>query len=138
MASGSLAWSNFFLGDMAEARRWVIRSVLEYHALGDIGSSTITLPTCALVALEAGRAEDACLIQGAFEGLSQQYGVNPPIGMQILLASWDLNARLTAAMGAEDAAEAIGRGRRLSHDDAIALVARMGEDADGSEAMTTG
>jgi predicted ATPase/class 3 adenylate cyclase len=138
MAAGSLAWSNFFLGDMPEARRWVIRSVLEYHALGDVGSSTITLPTCALVALEAGRAEDACLIQGAFEGLSQQYGVSPPMGMQILLANWDLSARLTAAMGAEDAAEAIDRGRRLSHDEAIALVARMGEDVDGSEEVATG
>jgi predicted ATPase/class 3 adenylate cyclase len=138
MASGSLAWSNFFLGDMPEARRWVIRSILEYHALGDIASSTITLPTCALVVLEAGRAEEACLIQGAFEGLSQQYGVNPPIGMQLLLASWDLNGRLTAAMGAEDAAEAIGRGRRMSRDEAIALVARMGEDVDGSNPMATG
>jgi hypothetical protein len=58
----------------------------EYLALRDVGSATIALPAAAIVALEADRPEDAAVLLGAFEGLSERFGVRPPARPEAFLS----------------------------------------------------
>jgi predicted ATPase/class 3 adenylate cyclase len=127
MVADSLAWANFTLGNIPKASRWAVRSLVEHHALRDTATTTISMPAGAILALEAGQPEDAAVLMGAFENLCDVHGVRPPIGLEHLIAGGNLAERLSAALDAQHIAEAMDRGRRLTLDEAVAIVVRIGE-----------
>ncbi len=87
MATGSIAWARFAMGDMVGASHRFVQSLVEYHALGDVATTAISLQIGAIVALEAGRSEDGAVLVGAVGSLSERYGVKPPAGLAWLIKS---------------------------------------------------
>ena len=119
---GSLAWCYFALGDPRQATRWAVQSLVEYHAMRDATTTTITLAPAARVALEGGMVEEAAMLLGAFDQLCELYGVRPPSGVMHLIAGGGVDKRIEAALDPDVLAQARDRGRRLSLDEAVALV----------------
>jgi tetratricopeptide (TPR) repeat protein len=127
IAAGSLAWTAYMLGDVASAGKWTIRAMLATYALRDVASSTIGLPIGAVMALEAGRPRDAAIIMGAFEALTERYGVRPPLAVATLINSADPLERARADLEPEAFAEALESGRRMTLGETIDLITRTSE-----------
>jgi hypothetical protein len=122
MASASLGWVLFARGDVPEASRLFVQSLLATHTMRDIGTTTISLHVGILMASMAGRFEDGAVVAGAFEALCERYGVRPPAGLDRFLRVEDAFKSLAVALGAETYEAAYDRGRRLSLDEAVDLV----------------
>jgi hypothetical protein len=88
----------------------------------DVTTTTITLAPAARIALEAGMAEDAAVLVGAFQNLCELYGVRPPSAVVFLIAGGRVEERVKDVLSREDLAQAMDRGRRLGLDAAVALV----------------
>jgi hypothetical protein len=122
MALGSLSGCYFELGQPWVASQWAVRSLIECHAMRDVTTTTITLAPAARIALEAGMAEDAAVLVGAFQNLCELYGVRPPSAVVFLIAGGRVEERVKDVLSREDLAQAMDRGRRLGLDAAVALV----------------
>jgi predicted ATPase len=122
MAVGSLTWCYFALNEPLEAARSAAQTVAEYHALRDRTTATISLAPSARVALDGGMAEEAAVLLGAFENLCEVYGVRPPSGIMYLIAGGNIEHRIQEALDPDDFEAAKERGRRLTLDEAVALV----------------
>ena len=81
----SLAWVEIEGGDFPSATRWFVRAFQTSHALRDRTGTTIAIPLAALMAIEAGRPEDAARLMGASEHLCELFGVKAPVGLRELL-----------------------------------------------------
>lgn len=127
MAVGSLTWCYFAMNEPLEAAHWAKETILEYHALHDRTTTTISLAPSARVALDGGMAEDAAVLLGAFENLCEVYGVRPPSGILYLIAGANIDERTRDALGPEEFETARERGRRLTLDEAVDLVADVCE-----------
>ncbi len=127
MSMGSLAWIEFGNGDFAAARPWAIRSLVELYAVRDFASTTITLQEAVVLAVEAGRFEDAAILTGAFEGSCERIGVRPPIPLQRIIDTRQPSRRIAEAIDPETLAVLAERGRRMSLDEAVAYVLRMAD-----------
>ncbi len=128
MGVGSLAWCYFALEETREATMLGVQSLVEYHAMRDVSTTTITLAPAARVALDAGRIEDAAVLLGAFEGLCELYGVKPPPGMLHLIAGSGFEPQIRQGLGEDAYEQALERGRRLSLDNAVDLVVQICDD----------
>jgi hypothetical protein len=122
MATGSIAWARFAMGDMVGASHKFVESLVEYRALRDVGTTAISLDVAAIVALESGRPEDAAVLLGAMQNLSERYGVTPPAGLAWLIKSHGPEERVAELLAPEVLGSALERGRRLSLDEAVELV----------------
>jgi predicted ATPase/class 3 adenylate cyclase len=127
LCGGSLAWANFMLGDTASGARWGIHSMLSSYGMRDVAGSTIALPVAATVAIEYGHPEDAAFIVGAFEALCERYGVRPPLGLEELIRRLDPAVRLQTILDPAPLAAALERGRRMSLDEVMDIVVRIGD-----------
>jgi predicted ATPase/class 3 adenylate cyclase len=125
---GSIAWTHYARGNLHEAGWWLVRGFQASHALQDVASTVIQLPATAIMALEADRPDDAAALLGAAEALGLRYGVHRPGGLERLIARGNPEARVLAAIGQErvDAAKALGR--RMTLDEAAALVGRIADE----------
>ncbi len=130
MSLGSMAWVEFSRGDFEAARPWAVKALVMLHALRDVASTTVTLQEAIVLAIEAARFEDAAILKGAFEGLCERSGIRPPIPLQRIVNVSRPDERLAAALDPATLAELLGRGRRMSLDDAISFVVRMTDDMD--------
>ena len=81
----SIAWVHYMTGDIATASRWYIRAIVGSSSLRDVTGTTIGIPVAALLALQAGRPEDAGTLLGASDHLGELYGVKAPLGLRELL-----------------------------------------------------
>jgi predicted ATPase/class 3 adenylate cyclase len=122
MAVGSLTWCYFAQNEWLEAARSAAQTIAEYHALRDRTTTTISLAPSARVALEGGMAEEAAVLLGAFDNLCEIYGVRPPSGIMYLIAGANIEQRTREALDPDDFEAAKERGRRLTLDEAVALV----------------
>ena len=122
MATGSIAWVLFATGDMVGASHKFVESLVEYQALRDVGTTAISLDVAAIVALESGRPEDAAVLLGAMQNLSERYGVTPPAGLAWLIKSHGPEERVAELLAPDVLGSALERGRRLSLDEAVELV----------------
>jgi predicted ATPase/class 3 adenylate cyclase len=127
----SIAWVHFSSGDVAEASRWFVRAMVGSRSLRDVIGTTIAIPLAALLALEAGRPEDAATLLGAADHLSELYGVKAPLGLQELLGVSDPSGRATATLGEEQYQEAFEVGRQMTLDSTVALIVRIQDEAWG-------
>jgi predicted ATPase/class 3 adenylate cyclase len=136
MGGGSMAWGHFMLGDMPAAADWVVRSLLGAYGLRDVVGTAIALPTAALVALHVGLAVEAAVIMGAFEGLCERYGARPPLGLATLIEQADPLERVAGILPPDELAAALDRGRRMTLDEAMDLVVRIGDALPPNETRT--
>jgi hypothetical protein len=113
------------MGDMVAASHKFAESLVEYHALRDIGTTAISLQIGAIVALEADRPEEAAVLLGANETLSERYGVKPPAGLAWLIGSRRPDERVAELLEPDVLASALERGRRYDLDEAVDLVLRI-------------
>ncbi len=127
----SIAWVHYSQGDVAEASRWFVRAMVGSRSLRDVTGTTIAIPLAALLALEAGRPEDAATLLGASAHLSELYGVKAPMGLQQLLGSSDPSGRALAALGQDRYQAAFDRGRQMTLDQAVELIVRIQDETWG-------
>lgn len=127
----SIAWVHFSSGDVAEASRWFVRAIVGSRSLRDVTGTTIATPLAALLAPEAGRPEDAAILLGAADHLSELYGVKAPLGLQELLGVSDPRGRAAATLGEKGYQEASETGQKMTLDQAVALIVRIQDEAWG-------
>lgn len=127
----SVAWVHYSAGDVAEASRWFVRAIVGSRSLRDVTGTTIAIPLAALLALEAGRAEDAATLLGAADHLGDLYGVKAPLGLKELLGVSDPRGRAVATLGEKGYQEAFEVGRGMTLDQAVELTVRMQDEAWG-------
>ena len=129
MSMANLGWANFIAGDAPAAIRWSVGAVLEAYEMGDIVTTTISLHIGVLMAVMVGQFEEAAVLEGAFEALCERYAVRPPAALGRFIANIDPFATTRAALDPEVYEANVERGRRLSLDEAVAMVVKVGGDA---------
>ena len=85
-----------------------------------------------LLASIVGRDEDAVRVSGAFDGLCERYGVRPPAALQEFVGDLDPLAAARAEMTPGAYAAAYEQGRRMSLEEAVALIVELGDSAANS------
>jgi len=123
----SLAWVDIEGGDFPSATRWFVRAFQTSHALRDVTGTTIAIPLAALMAVEAGRPEDAARLMGASEHLCELYGVKAPLGLRQLLHDSNPASISEVMLGKEQYAEAFAEGSQMTLDEAVALAVGIQE-----------
>ena len=126
MTTASLGWVAFAAGDFATACRWSVEAVEETFRLGDVGTTTISLHVGVLMAVMVQRHADAARLTGAFDALTERYGVRPPAALGRFIAQTDPFAMARAGLSETGWADAYAAGRRMSLEEAIELVAEVG------------
>lgn len=124
----SLAWVEIEGGDFPSATRWFVRAFQTSHALRDRTGTTIAIPLAALMAIEAGRPEDAARLMGASEHLCELFGVKAPVGLRELLRNSNPAAISEVMLGKEHYAEAFASGTQMTLDEAVALAVSIQEE----------
>ena len=132
----SIAWVHYMTGDVATASRWYIRAIVGSSSLRDVTGTTIAIPVAALLALQAGRPEDAAMLMGASDHLSELYGVKAPLGLGELLGEADPSGRAIAALGEERYDQAFDRGRQMTLEHVVALIVRIQDETWGAGQAT--
>lgn len=138
LSMGSFVWIEIMRGNFDEARRWTIRTIVKLHALRDVASTTVSIQEAVVLALESGRAEDAGLLMGAFQGLCERHGVRPPMPLQQIVNSRRPRERLEEALSPQELDKLIDRGKRMSLDDAVAFIVRMADELDRAATESAG
>ena len=133
MTVGSLGWAAFVAGDVQTASRMVVESIVETMGMRDLGTTTVSLHVGMLLASIVGRDEDAVLVSGAFDGLCERYGVRPPAALQEFVGDLDPLARARAEMTPAAYAAAYEQGRRMTLEEAVALIVELGDSAATSD-----
>ncbi|MGI8829552.1 MAG: adenylate/guanylate cyclase domain-containing protein [Candidatus Limnocylindria bacterium] len=78
LAYGTVSWTAFAMGNVADCLRWGLVSINAHHAMGDVASPTITLRYVAIIFSDMGAPEAAATVSAAYEALCNRYGVRPP------------------------------------------------------------
>lgn len=144
MAVGSMSWCYFALNQPERAVPWAVQSLLEYHAIRDVATTTVSLAMAGRVALAAGSPEDGAALLGAYDTFSEIYGVRPPAGLLHQMRSAGVVEQIRDALDPETFAAATARGRRFSLDEAVALVVELAgrvksrQEAEGIEPSQAG
>ena len=128
----SIAWVELSAGDVATASGWFIRALSLSHSLRDVTGTTIALPLASFMAVQAGRPEEAAMILGASEHLSERYGVKAPLGLADLLRNSDPRPIAETMLGKERYADAYASGGQMTLDEVVALAVRVQEETWGS------
>ena len=132
MSLGSMGWACFMLGDAPQAIRYSVDALVESYEMGDIGTSTISLHIGVLMAAMIGRFEDAAVLIGAFDALCERYAVRPPAALGRFITNLDPFGMTKAALDPEIYEANAARGRRLTLDEAVAMVVALGRDAEAA------
>ena len=126
MTTASLGWAAFVAGDFPAACRWSVQALDETYRLGDLGTTTISLHIGVLMAAFIGRSEDAARLTGAFDALSERYGVRPPAALGRFIDRIDPFAMAREGLSPEAYAAAYEAGRRMTLEEAVELVRVVG------------
>jgi predicted ATPase/class 3 adenylate cyclase len=120
LASGSLSFAHLVMGNRIEALRWGRESLVTYHRLRDIATTTITLPAIAVYLVEFERHEAAAVAMGAYEALREVHGVEPPAGFALMIQALRPLERVMDVLRSDRFEAAVQHGRQLSLDQAVA------------------
>jgi predicted ATPase/class 3 adenylate cyclase len=130
MTASSLGWTAYVQGDVMTAAKWVIRGLVESHRMRDATTTSISIQEGVIVAMALDRPAVAALLTGAFEGLCERYGVRPPASLQQFLDRQDPLANALEALHAKEFQAAFARGRRMSLDEAVAVIVELGDSVE--------
>lgn len=131
MATGGVALCELSLGDIQAGSREFVRGLMESHALRDVSGTSILLDLGAMLSPWSDRPEDAAALLAAGGHLRELYGIEPPAGLERLIAQYVPRAQVRERLDPERLAQATERGRRMSLDDAVALIVRIQDEAEG-------
>ena len=95
----------------------------------DLGTTTISLHIGVLLGTLTDNFEKAAEIHGAFDALCDRYGVRPPAALSRFVGRQDPFAITKQSLDPDLWAAAYERGRRLTLDEAVAIVVALGEEA---------
>jgi predicted ATPase/class 3 adenylate cyclase len=129
MTAASLAWAAFAGGDAGTASRLAIESLVESQSMRDLGTTTISLHVGVLLGALTGRFEEAAEIHGAFDALCERYGVRPPVALSTFVGRQDPFELARRNVDPAQWAAAYERGRRLTLDEAVAIIVGLGDAA---------
>lgn len=129
MTGATIAWATFAAGDVRTASRFAIESLIESRSMRDLGTTTISLHIGVLLGTLTGDFETAAEIHGAFDALCERYGVRPPTALSRFVGRLDPFALTKQSLDPDLWAAAYERGRRLTLDEAVAIVGELGEAA---------
>jgi predicted ATPase/class 3 adenylate cyclase len=129
LSLGSLAWLAFSDGDSRTAADFLMRSIAKSRDLGDRASLAISLEVAAIAALELDEPESAAVLLGTLETATAKYGVQPPAGLALLIATREPSKRVAEELDPATLRDAMERGRRMSLDEAVELLLQLGRDA---------
>jgi predicted ATPase/class 3 adenylate cyclase len=121
LSAGSYAFMSLMEGDVHAAIRAAGRAMSMHYVLRDVTTATITLVACALGFIEVHDPRAAATALGAYDALSERYGVKPPAGLGFMLEQFRAVDRTIEALRVEEYAEAYGAGARMSLDEAVAF-----------------
>lgn len=127
MTLSSLGWAMFTVGDIPGAASFAVASIQESHAIRDVATTTISLHVGVLMAMAAGRPDDAARLSGAFEGLTDRYGVRPPAALEKFVRALDPFEDARANLPADRWAAMMDEGRSLDLHQAVALITDIGD-----------
>ena len=130
MTEASLAWAAFAAGDVGTASRLAVDALVESQAMRDLGTTTISLHIGVLLGALTGHFEEAAEVHGAFDALCERYGVRPPAALQTFVGGADPFEMTRQNLDPETWAAAYARGRRLTLDEAVAMVVGLGDEAE--------
>ncbi len=126
MSMQTLGWAEFTRGDIHAAARYAVAGLVESHGMRDLGATTISLHIGVLIGVMAERFADAAALTGTFDAATELYGVRPPAALGRLIDWMDPFAMTRAALTPEAYAVAYERGRRMTLDEAVALIVELG------------
>jgi predicted ATPase/class 3 adenylate cyclase len=129
MTEASLAWAAFAAGDVRTASRQAVEALVESQSMRDLGTTTISLHIGVLLGALTGHFEEAAEVHGAFDALCERYGVRPPQALATFVGGRDPFELTRQNLDADTWAAAYARGRRLTLDEAVALVVALGDAA---------
>lgn len=132
----SVAWVHFMSGDIPAASQWFMRAIVGSSSLRDVTGTTIAIPVAALLSIEAGRPEDAGMLLGASDHLTELYGVKAPLGLRELLGVADPSGRAIAALGEERYQETFAAGRQMTLEQVVELIVRIQDETWGAREAT--
>ena len=73
---------------------------------------------------------DAAALLAAGKHLRELYGIKTPMGLERLIAQYVPRAQVRERLDPERLAEASERGRRMSLDEAVAMIVRIQDEAE--------
>ena len=129
MTEASLAWAAFAGGDVGTASRLAVDALVESHSMRDLGTTTISLHIGVLLGALTGHFEEAAEIYGAFDALCDRYGVRPPASLARYVGGSDPFRMTKERLDPDTWAAAYARGRRLTLDEAVAMIVTLGDEA---------
>ena len=129
MTTASLGWAAFAGGDVPTASRLAVEGLIESQAMRDLGTTTISLHIGVLLGALTGHFEEAAEIHGAFDALCDRYGVRPPAALSTFVGRLDPFTMTRQGLDPDVWSAAYERGRRLTLDEAVAVVVAVGDTA---------
>jgi hypothetical protein len=114
-------------GDLRGAFRSLARGLRESLIVRERSDAALGMMFAVVLAPLAGRPELGATIHGAIEGTLERMGIRSPASYADFGGGEDPMPAIEAALGPEAFAEAVARGRRLSLEAAIDLIAETAE-----------
>ena len=128
VAGGTLGWGYFMLGDVNGAARLVIEAMLASYGMRDVAGATIALAGRRArrdrVRPGRGGGADHGRLRGPVRALRRATAGRPRTD---LIRETDPGVRLQGLLGPATLAAALERGRRMTIDEAMDLVVRIGD-----------
>jgi hypothetical protein len=123
MASGSLSWSLTELGDYDGAFEHGLRSFQLAFDGRDVGAATVAIRELEVHLHLLGYRREAAMLEGAFQALSNRYGINtPPALLQHIQRLWPGRTALRDELG-EGVYEALRKdGTAMTLEDVASLI----------------
>jgi predicted ATPase/class 3 adenylate cyclase len=139
MASGTLSWALFATGRYEEALEHAFRSFQLSAAGRDIGGATFGIREMQIVFHLLGALRPAAILEGAFEFLSNRYGIiAPPAFSEFTRRIWPGSEALSNELGAETYEALRGAGAAMTLDEIAALIEEtVGEIRQARPAVST-
>ena len=136
LTAGSMAFINLLANNIPVAMGWAAKSMAMYYAMRDAATATITLAACAVALVETGHPADAATLLGAYDGLTERFGVKPPAGIEYVIGKFHSFEHASEAMHADEYAAAHAAGLRMNLDETVAFALDALERAATSGAET--
>jgi hypothetical protein len=121
LTAGSIAFLNLLEGRVGAAMHWASRSIARYYGMRDAATTTLTLAACAIGLVDTQEKAAAATMYGAYEGLSERFGLKPPAGLGYVIGTFRPVDKIVASMHADAYAAAYERGAQMTLDEAVAF-----------------
>jgi tetratricopeptide (TPR) repeat protein len=121
LAVGSLAMCAIAVGDLAAADRW-FRDALALARWSGVTGVVTSLGIWSQLLDRIGRPQLAARTQGAYEALSETYGVQIPRGLRDIIAFVRSQAGAPATLAPAERQRLVEEGRRMTLDDVVETI----------------